>query len=165
MGWNENHRRNRAIEAVLDRARRTDRHALSAAEHPEITEVFGSEDALLAALHYKWKLCWTAQLDLQMSESDEVGSAELRHRASLACRQAHPVLWQVLAANPHAEDGAGLGEFGPMLLSLADLTAVPAEPAEVRTRRSCPVLRAVRASCRSGVSSGSALSGAESANG
>jgi hypothetical protein len=104
MGWDLYYRRARAIDAVLDRARRDRRYELAAQRHPEIAAVFGTTEAFLAALRYKWSLLLTGYFDQKQHEMGDVDPEKVRRIATELCTASYPTLWKLLEANTTTPD-------------------------------------------------------------
>jgi hypothetical protein len=97
MSWTDFHRRNFAITAVLEHARRTAQTALPV-DLPEVRAVFGSPQELVSALHYKWSLLVTGYMDYDMFEEDKDPEYARRHAEQRAAAQ-EPMLRELIEAN------------------------------------------------------------------
>lgn len=102
MSWDDFHRRNRAITAVLEHARRTGQTTLQL-DLPEVAGVFSGAEELVKALHYKWSLLVTAHMDYDIFEDGIEPAQAARHAEQLAAAEA-PMLRELLDANEHTTD-------------------------------------------------------------
>lgn len=101
MSWTDFHRRNDAINAVLQHARRTAEATLPW-HLPEVSAVFRSPQELVNALHYKWALLVTAHMDCDMFEENRTPVYAARHAEHLAAEE-EPMLRELIEANQHMD--------------------------------------------------------------
>lgn len=149
MGWNDFHRRQRALDAVLDRAARNPAGPLPFAEAPGAAEVFASRAELLRALHYRWLLRLGGRISVALAKAERDPGADQVEAVSRAWRATaaeHPVLRAVLDANadrdPEALRPAVEGE--QRLLALTAGLAAPDEPREEVARVGAAFLALLR---------------------
>lgn len=94
MSWQDHHRRTEIIDGVLAEVADTGRAEVPARWHRRIAETFGSVDAFLGALHYRWLNTLTARLDAVCENpAGEPGAAVRRELAAT-----RPALWALLCA-------------------------------------------------------------------
>lgn len=98
MSWQEHYRRHSIIEAVLTEVAWSGRPIIPVRWEREIAEVFGGNDAFLAAVHYRWLNTLTARLDAALEDSTADLRADVqRVRENLVNER--PTLWRLLAAH------------------------------------------------------------------
>lgn len=98
MSWNDHHRRQSAIEAVLAHARENPAERPGPDTVPAARGVFGTSDELLCALQYKWTQLLTGRLDLAADGPRELhrDRVDAVREAWQATARAHPTLRAVL---------------------------------------------------------------------
>lgn len=94
MGWNEYYRRRDIMDAALSHAHRSPQAPLLFAEQPGAVELFGSEEALLRALHHHWTVQLGGRLRTELG--NDIGSAEGEMHTDAVTRAWHATV----AANP-----------------------------------------------------------------
>jgi hypothetical protein len=72
MSWNDFYRRRDILDAVLDAAREDPTAPLPFAAVPGAQETFGTEQALLLALHYRWSLFLGGYLRAEIGGTGEI---------------------------------------------------------------------------------------------
>lgn len=90
MSWDTYYQRKSVIDAVLAEVAETRTDEISASWHTEITEVFGSEDEFLLAVHYHWSNTLFARLDALLESPPQDPGAKVRQ------------IWRALAAEQPA---------------------------------------------------------------
>ncbi|GDY30424.1 hypothetical protein [Gandjariella thermophila] len=135
MSWNDFYQRRRAIDEVLRRAARDPRGPLPFADVPEAAEIFGSQDTLLLALHYKWMQLLTGRIGIALSAAERSPDVDRVEAVGTAWRElaaANPVLHAVLTT--HLDEGdhrlRAAVEREQRMLALAAGLAEPDESAE-----------------------------------
>ncbi|RZL75429.1 MAG: hypothetical protein EOP32_31465 [Rhodococcus sp. (in: high G+C Gram-positive bacteria)] len=83
MGWDDFHRRNRAIDAVLDYAHRTGQTSLPFEEVPEVTTIFEHRKDLLLALQAKWSRTLAGYLEYELFDDEENSGMNSKYLAEL----------------------------------------------------------------------------------
>lgn len=102
MGWDDFHRRNRAIEAVLNHAHRTGQKSLPFEEVPAVTTVFEHRNDLLLALQAKWSRTLAGHLEYELFDDEENAGMSSKSLAELAWKHAadrQPTLRRLLDNN------------------------------------------------------------------
>ncbi|MFR9729143.1 hypothetical protein ACL03H_07940 [Saccharopolyspora sp. MS10] len=110
MTWNDFHRRQHAIRAVLDHAAADPAAPLRPELVPAAAEVFADRAELLRALQHKWNRGLLGRIDVAAEDADADPRGDRVEAVGAAWRravEANPVLRQVLDA--HAADPAIAG--------------------------------------------------------
>lgn len=102
MSWEDLHRRNRAITAVLVHARRTASTVLPF-DLPEVRSVFATPQELVGALHYKWSQHVIAHMDYDIFERDHDPVTAARHAHDTVAAE-EPILRELISANERVSD-------------------------------------------------------------
>ncbi|TQC42587.1 hypothetical protein EEB14_48020 [Rhodococcus sp. WS4] len=102
MGWDDFHRRNRAIDAVLDYAHRTGQTSLPFQEVPEVTTIFGDRKDLFLALQAKWSRTLAGYMEYELYDDEENSGMNSEYLAEVAWNNAvarQPTLRRLLDSN------------------------------------------------------------------
>lgn len=141
MTWNDFYQRRDVITAVLEKARGDPEGTLPFAEVSDAEHVFGSEENLLLALHYKWTQILTGHLrgalgEPEDTDTDRGDSVDAVTKAWHAAVAAHPTLHGVVDAGIERHPGTlrHVHEAEMRMLALTAGLADPAEPAEEVTK-------------------------------
>lgn len=133
MGWTEFYQRRQLADAVLRKAARDPQGPLPFAEVPGANEVFGSEEHLLLALHYRWSQLLGGYLRTELA--DETADVEGVTRAWHEAVRKHRTLRAVLDANVGRYPALRqVHEAEQRMLAVAAGLAEPGEPADELTK-------------------------------
>ncbi|WP_072807065.1 hypothetical protein [Rhodococcoides yunnanense] len=108
MSWDDFHRRNRALDAVLDHAYRTGQTSLPFEEVPGVSAAFGDRRGLLLALHAKWSRTLAAHLEYELFDDVRTTDRSSRYVAEVAWENAaakQPTLRKLLDSNKFCSAG------------------------------------------------------------
>ncbi|WP_033296391.1 hypothetical protein [Amycolatopsis jejuensis] len=158
MSWTDFYRRREILEAAVRQGRRAPREPLALAEIPGAADVFGTEENLLLALHYRWTQLLSGYLRAELADPDHADEAgdqvDAVTRAWRQAQQDHEDLRTLL--DGALERCTALEPLHRSELHMLALTAGLAEPGEpaaeiakvgqafdalVRAGDACPVRR------------------------
>ena len=132
MSWTDFHRRQEILEAATRHAGRNPGASLSLDEIPGAADLFGCEEQLLLALHYKWTQVLSGYLRAELADPDEAGDlGDQVDAVTRAWRRAttdHEPMHAVLDAG--GERHTSIAELRDGELRMLAVTAGLAEPGE-----------------------------------
>ena len=132
MSWTDFHRRQEILEAATRHAGRNPGASLSLDEIPGAADLFGCEEQLLLALHYKWTQVLSGYLRAELADPDEAGDlGDQVDAVTRAWRRAttdHEPMHAVLDAG--GERHTSIAELRDGELRMLAVTAGLADPRE-----------------------------------
>ncbi|HKS48896.1 MAG TPA: hypothetical protein VJT49_28070 [Amycolatopsis sp.] len=132
MSWNDFYRRRDVTESVLRRARHAPEGPLPFAEISGAQDVFGSEENLLLALHYKWRQVLAGYLRAEVTDDcDHVAAVTRAWRRAVRDNQ---TLRAVLDAHDDHPALHGVHQAQQRTLAVTAGLADAAEPTDEVTR-------------------------------